>query len=419
MLLWVDKLIYFLLGATFFMLIMEIWVALIMPGIERWSRCYVITINASFLLCLSFSLLDISIYMNPKLVWLESITVFMEYFLFSVLIPILSFYLIHCAGEDWRHNKLAYAAIFLWGIFFILLVIAQFSDSFYYLTPDNAFHRGPCHFLLMIPFNLLMFLNIIYLFYIRDRISRKYFRAFCIYMFPSAVITFLQLFFVILTITDLSMAICSLVMYGLIMSDQVEQYMRQRKEIEQQRANIMVLQMRPHFIYNTMTSIYYLCEQNPRKAQQVTLDFTTYLRKNFTAVASEKMIPFSEELAHTRAYLAVEQAQFENSLFVEYDIPHTLFRLPPLTLQPIVENSVKHGMDPDADPLRIFIRTREFGTGSEIIVEDNGSGFDTEDASGNHMALDNIKQRLELMCRGKMTIMPRKGGGTAVKVVIP
>ena len=177
--------------------------------------------------------------------------------------------------------------------------------------------------------------------------------------------------------------------------------------------------MRPHFIYNTMTSIYYLCDQDPKKAQQVTLDFTSYLRKNFTAIAREEPIPFSEELEHTRAYLAVEQAQFEDRLFVEYDTPHTHFRLPPLTLQPIVENAVKHGMDPDGEPLRIAIRTRETEEGSQITVEDNGGGFDPRENDGSHIALANIRERLKMMCRGKLDILPRKGGGTAVKVTIP
>ena len=105
---------------------------------------------------------------------------------------------------------------------------------------------------------------------------------------------------------------------------------------------------------------------------------------------------------------------------VEYDTPHKNFRLPPLTLQPIVENSIKHGMDPEYAPLRISIKTRETDSGSEIIVEDNGPGFDftVVDDSKPHIALKNIMQRLEIMCGGKMTIQPRAGGGTTVTVTV-
>jgi LytS/YehU family sensor histidine kinase len=177
--------------------------------------------------------------------------------------------------------------------------------------------------------------------------------------------------------------------------------------------------MRPHFIYNTMTSIYYLCEQNPQKAQQVVLDFTNYLRKNFNAIAGTDTISFSEELDHTRAYLAVEIALFEDRLIVEYDTPFTQFRLPPLTLQPIVENAVKHGMDPDAaEPLTISVRTEKTDDGSRITVEDNGKGFDPSYNGESHTALDIISERLKQQCGGTMKI-DSAPGKTTVTIFIP
>ncbi len=151
----------------------------------------------------------------------------------------------------------------------------------------------------------------------------------------------------------------------------------------------------------------------------ITFDFTNYLRRNFNAVASDSAIPFATELEHTRAYLAVEQAQYDDMLVVDYDTPYTQFRLPPLTLQPVVENAVKHGMDPDGEPLNISIRTRHTDSGTEIIVEDTGPGFDPSDESKPHTTLNNIRQRLEMMCRGTMTITPRGGVGNVVKVTIP
>ncbi len=162
-----------------------------------------------------------------------------------------------------------------------------------------------------------------------------------------------------------------------------------------------------------------MCDQDPQKAKQVTLDFTTYLRKNYTAIASEDTIPFTAELEHTRAYLAVEQAQFEDSLFVSFDVPHTMFRVPPLTLQPIVENAVKHGLTASSDPIHISVVTRLTNGASEIIVEDDGPGFDPVDDNEPHIALNNLRQRLEWMCRGKLSIASREGGGTSVKVTIP
>ena len=182
----------------------------------------------------------------------------------------------------------------------------------------------------------------------------------------------------------------------------------------------MVLQMRPHFIYNTLMSIYSLCNLDPQKARQVTMDFTDYLRRNFNAVASESTIPFSTELEHTRAYLAVEKAQFEEMLVVEYDTQFTHFRLPPLTLQPIAENAVKHGMNPyAAGPLHVTIRTCRRGSANVITVEDNGPGFEAAAESETNTALTNIRQRLEWMCNGTLEITARDGGGTVVTATIP
>ena len=154
------------------------------------------------------------------------------------------------------------------------------------------------------------------------------------------------------------------------------------------------------------------------KARQVTMDFTNYLRRNFGAVVAGNAIPFSEELEHTRAYLAVEQVQFNDMLVVDWDTTFENFRLPPLTVQPIVENAVKHGMNPP-DTLSISVRTRHTDACTVIIVEDNGRGFDPSDVCTPHTTLENIRQRLEMMCGGSMTIKPRTGGGTVVTIIIP
>ena len=105
-------------------------------------------------------------------------------------------------------------------------------------------------------------------------------------------------------------------------------------------------------------------------------------------------------------------------LLVEYDTTFTQFRLPPLTLQPIVENAVKHGINPYSGPLHISIGTRHTDADAEITVEDTGPGFDPSDERKPYTTLENIRQRLEMMCGGSMTIQPRKGGGTVVTITI-
>jgi len=337
----------------------------------------------------------------------------------SIPIPMLTAYLVRCRGESVRGSRLFRTVLALWSVFFILLCSTPFTEYTYYIASDGQFQRGPWFPLLMLPLILIMLLNLAAAVRARRKLSRKYYIGFLVAILPLTVTLTVHAFTDVTALIDIGTVLTAISMLGLILSDQTEEQLRQQREIANQHASIAVLQMRPHFIYNTLMSIYSLCNQDPQKARQVTMDFTNYLRKNFNAVASDSTVPFPAELEHTRAYLAVEQSQYEDMLVVEFDTPFTRFRLPPLTLQPLAENAVKHGMDPYAGPLHVSIRTRRTDSGVEITVADNGPGFDPSDESRPHTTLTNIRQRLSMMCGGTMTITPRGGGGTVVTVTIP
>lgn len=417
-----KEIYFFIYGAMLVLTMLTLWITLIIPNPNQWNKRFFVAMFAIFVLCMIDFSVDLLVYDDPNMALAAKIAVYFEYLLLSIQMPMFTAYLLRTCGENWLKSPLFRTVVVLWIIYFILLAIAQFTTFLYYFTPDNQYIRASWYLLLLTPIFAVMFLNLASVIKRRDKLPRKYYIAFLIHMIQLQI-TLLVNSTIIETNTVfavLGICVSTLAMLAIILYDQIESYVGQQQEIAHQRASIMVLQMRPHFIYNAMMSIYYLCVQDPKKAQQVTLDFTTYLRKNFTAIASENIVLFPDELEHTRAYLAVEQVQFEDSLFVEYDTPHKNFRLPPLTLQPIVENAVKHGMDPEYAPLRISIRTRETDSGSEIIVEDNGPGFAPADGDCEpHIALANIRQRLEIMCGGKLTIRPREGGGTVVSVIIP
>ena len=410
---------YSISGAMLIMMAIGIALSAFMPALDRWSRRYFITFFSLLFLYAAVISVDMIFYTNPDLAAPEIVFILVEYLFFSVLTVMPIPFLLHCCSESPKGSILLRTAIALWGVFCIIVIAAQFTDAFYYTVSYNQYIRGPLFPLLMSPLAVIMILNIAGLIRRRKKLSKRVFTALLIYLVPTAIFIIMFMFADVEILVSFWMVLCALTMFGLVLMDNVEQYIRQQREIADQRAGIMVLQMRPHFIYNTMMGIYYLCKQDADKAQQVTLDFITYLRKNFAAIASEDTVPFKDELEHTRAYLAVEQAQFEDSLFVSFDTPHTLFRVPPLTLQPIVENAVKHGMTASSDPIHISVVTRQTDTGSEIIVEDDGPGFQPVDDNEPHIALNNIRQRLELMCKGELEIATREGGGTSVKITIP
>ena len=444
---WFDPFTFSISGAALLLCAMGLWFTAILPGLDRWNRRFFLSYFTIFtLICLSgVAELVFQHYIVPRSVFvflllLESLLTTLPQLFLTVL-------LLHYCDENIRSSKLFHTVLGLWAVFFILVASSLFIEGFFYVTAENQYYLGSLYSPSLLPVIAIQLLNLIGTIRRRKRISRKVFLALVIAILPMTVTLFIHMFVDIFRLVDICTVLSALSMYGLILSDQIERERRgqqeivrqqlenarqkteiaekqreiaqQQRKIANQRANIMVLQMRPHFIYNTLMSIYSLCNLEPRKARQITLDFTNYLRRNFNAVASDSTIPFAKELEHTRAYMAVEQAQYDDKLIVDYDTPYTQFRLPPLTLQPIVENAVKHGIDPEGDPLCISIRTRYTDSTAEIIVDDNGPGFDPYDGSKPHTTLENIRQRLEMMCGGSMTIQPREGGGTVVTITIP
>ena len=410
---------FLLCGGAFMLALLGILVTIVMPGIDDRTRHFFIPFFSILLSYVILCIADLLTYYDPDMAQAQRIISYFESLLYSLIMPLLTIYLLRNCGEKLRESKLFRFVFVLWIMSFTMLQTTLFTNLFYYITDDNKFVRGDLYTLMCAPSVLTIVVTLRGLILRRNKFNRRHFFSFLACLLPLTIVSVLHIYISVFPLLGVCLTLTILLMFMINLLDLIEYYMRQQAEISRQRANIAILQMRPHFIYNTMTGIYYLCDQDPEKAKQVTLDFTTYLRKNFTAIASEDTIPFSEELEHTRAYLAVEMAQFEDILSVDYDTPHTHFRLPSLTLQPIVENAVKYGCDPDSDSLHIVIRTRSTDSGSEITVEDNGPGYVDVDDNKPHIALANIKERLEMMCGGTMSISKRERGGTVVKIIIP
>lgn len=389
--------------------------------LETWTRRFFIvlfSVAAAYVvsdLCSQVSLL----FLGPDYSVLSRVAIFCESFFSSMMMPMMTLYLLRCSGERRKRAPLFASMITLWLVYAALLVFTQFTTEIYTVSRENVYQRGPWYFILLIPPAAMMGLNLVSLFFRRKRLSRRQRLAFAIYLLVPLCCMLLQMASYGLLMIVIGTSLSIMTMFIFILLDQVDHSIRQQQENAAQQASITVLQMRPHFIYNTLMSIYYLCRQDTEKAQQVILDFSSYLRQNFTAIAKADTIPFSEEVEHTRAYLAVEQARFQDRLLVEFETEFTDFRVPPLTLQPIVENAVKHGLDPELEPLFISVSSRLQDGYAEIVVDDSGPGYKPSDDDQPHIALANIRERLKLMCRGELTISSRDCGGTVVTVRIP
>ena len=193
-------------------------------------------------------------------------------------------------------------------------------------------------------------------------------------------------------------------------------------KLQESQISIMLSQIQPHFLYNTLNSIYQLCETNPMRARFLVSSFSEYLRNNLSSLDEPGLIPFETELAHINTYLEIEKVRFEDTLEIEYDIKCVDFSLPVLTVQPIVENAVKHGTSKKRGGGTVRICTDEDNENYIVKVEDTGCGFDSTKPKADgkrHVGIENVKQRLIHMCGGTLTIESTVGTGTLVTIIIP
>lgn len=200
-------------------------------------------------------------------------------------------------------------------------------------------------------------------------------------------------------------------------------YQQMQKELYEAKVSLMVSQIQPHFLYNSLTSIAMMCTKDPKTAKKATINFADYLRGNMNSLKQKAPVPFTQELEHLKKYLMLEEMRFGELLHIEYDIQTTDFEIPMLTVQPLVENAVKHGVGMKEDGGTVTIATRETADAYEVIVSDDGVGFDTskpiEDDGRSHVGMENVKQRLKELCSADVIIESTVGVGTTATIRIP
>jgi sensor histidine kinase YesM len=211
------------------------------------------------------------------------------------------------------------------------------------------------------------------------------------------------------------------------MSLEIDRYTKEnlkvQKDLYDAKVQIMVSQIRPHFMYNALTSIAMMCELDPMTAKKATIAFADYLRGNMDSLKQTRPVPFETELEHLKNYLYIEKLRFDYLLNIEYDIQATGFELPLLSIQPLVENAVKHGVGMKKGGGTVKIASAETDSAFEVIVSDDGVGFDVnapkKDDGRSHVGMENTKRRLKEMCKADIVITSEVGKGTTARVIIP
>lgn len=204
------------------------------------------------------------------------------------------------------------------------------------------------------------------------------------------------------------------------------------KLINKAELRALEAQINPHFLFNAINTIVSFCRTNPEKARELLLRLGDFFRKNLQS--GEGFVTLEEECEHIRSYLAIEEARFSDRLKIIEDIqPEALsWRLPGLTLQPLVENAIKHGVYPSQEPGEILIQAVIENKYLKISIQDNGVGIEEEtlkqiqagekiQSKGLGIGLNNVSQRLEHAYHGQaqLVIESEIFKGTTITLFIP
>ena len=191
-------------------------------------------------------------------------------------------------------------------------------------------------------------------------------------------------------------------------------------QLAESRVSTMMSQIRPHFIYNTLGSIEQLCMIDPQKARELVHNFAKYLRGNFGELDNPRPILMSQEMEHVHHYINIENVRFPDMTFL-FEMNANDFKIPALTVQPIVENAIKHGLMKLETGGTIRVVSYETDTHYCVLVEDDGVGFDTSVLldERKHVGIRNIRGRLQAMVNGTLEIESTIGVGTKVLITIP
>ena len=307
----------------------------------------------------------------------------------------------------------------------VMVNAAVFFSAFFsrisFWIEDGHFHRGTlgytCHIISLIMLSYFFYLTICEV----RRIPKKE----SIFPLLNVVLIFVGIgidFFLARqqNITYLTIAIVNGSLFYYIWLHL--QFVREHEKalIAEQQIQIMMTQMQPHFLYNTLSTIQALCRIDPEKASDTTEKFGIYLQQNLDSINQPELIPIKKELEHTKIYADIEMIRFKN-VRVEYDIKDESFCVPALTVQPLVENAIKHGVRIRKEGV-VTVRTKKTDNGHEVVISDNGCGFDTTQQLGTdktHIGIRNVEERVRIMCGGSVSIESRLDEGTTVTIRIP
>lgn len=205
------------------------------------------------------------------------------------------------------------------------------------------------------------------------------------------------------------------------LAEQQERAHNDQRYMEEVETKVTISQIQPHFLYNTLSAIMAI-EGNPEETIDALGDFSRYLRENLNTLSTIGNIPIAQEIEHVKRYVKLEQLRFGDKLNVKYSLHDLDFSIPPLTIQMLAENAIKHGITKKMFGGNLWINTDETPTEHIVRVIDDGIGFDPLELPQDgkeHIGLENVRLRLERWNHGRLEINSEPGIGTTCILHLP
>lgn len=296
------------------------------------------------------------------------------------------------------------------------------TDFVYHFLPDHSFQGGPMR---IMPFCVICLYTIMLAYfslrYIRsENRSRGLIMLFIILMIGVTILA--EYYDYASGFADEVVALSLFVYYcymAAVYQSKVAAVLHKRElELEQSKLTLLMTQIKPHFINNSLIAVQELCYEEPEKAAELINHFSLYLRNNIEA-SDNRLVPFDKEISAVKEYLALEYADTSKVFRTEFRLEYTDFELPSLSVEPLVENAVKHGIDRYSENSEVHIISYKQGDNVFIEIRDNGKGFDMnkETLGKGGIGLKNAAKRIELMCGGELTI-DRDNNWTVIRIRI-
>lgn len=370
---------------------------------------------------------------GPWAYWIVRISNFIVFLFSDIILALFHGYICCClfAGSDieitFRTKHLIKTVYMITFFAMGLVIVTQFTGLYYTFDAHNLYHRSRFYVISLILPMIGMLIDMQLIIKYREQITSRLMASLLSYIFLPFIAAVILVFYYGISLINIAISISMILMFVEAMIEQGRKVAGQERLIAEQERKLteariatMISQIKPHFIYNTLGSIEQLCEIDPKMASDMTHNFAKYLRGNFGELGNIKPIRLSQEISHCKYYVSIEQVRFPD-MKITFDLNSEDFLIPALSIQPLIENAIKHGLMKRLEGGEILISSYETDQFYCVKVKDNGGGFDTtllkEDKE--HIGLQNIKGRLRAMCEGSMAIESTQGVGTNVLIQIP